>query len=83
MNGSYIIEKTKTLFSKTLNSDVARNLIWRTERNVPFGKNFKAFANSLLLIVNIKANQSCQRRTMLFMADFLSNGLYEKVMICF
>ena len=35
------------------------------------------------LLVNIEANQARQRTTKLFMDDLLSNGLHEKVLICF
>ena len=35
------------------------------------------------LSVNIEVNQLCQRTTILFMDNFLLNGLHEKVMICY
>ena len=31
----------------------------------------------------LTANQPCQRTTKLFMANLLSNGLHEKVILCY
>ena len=67
-------------FMKASNSSVVRcrekRFNWKKTEN---DKNIFFKAPS----VNIEANQACQRTTKLFMDDLLSNGLHEKVLICF
>ena len=52
----------------------------REEKKVKHGENvfFKAFVNRFWLISKVNLGS-----TKLFMADFLSNWLHEKVMICY
>ena len=78
-----MIETTKACTAAFMK---AKNSLFDVERNMSIGKKtedrenlfFKALANRFWL-----TSKSFHGSTKLFMADLLSNGLYEKVMICY
>ena len=63
-------------FMKAKNSSVAecreKRVNWKKTEN---GEN--------IFQANLKANQPCQRTAKLLMHNLLSNGLHEKVVICY
>ena len=83
LNGTHAIEMTKPStvgLMKAVNS-------WLFERIVSVGNKTEDGENIFLkffsqTLVNIKADDACQRTTKLFVNNLLPNGLDEKVMIC-
>ena len=79
LNRTHVIEIAKACivaFMKAKNYSVVRyrekRVNWKKTED---GEN--------IFQVNLKANQSSQKTTKLLMHDLLSNGLHEKVVICY